>query len=515
MGMWLCSALLFIALSVWSLKVVYSAPCAFDVIFSSGGRVISYNSSLNASSCKDTEGCSCIITAPLGHHIRLEFDTFQLSDLMFDGWPVQDWLNVYDGNTTNDVLLGNFTGAMRPFTLQSSSRFMMVMLKRAAYYLRCTFEGVYTYSATKDKPKIKIPSRVVRTVPGHVLWCSAEGFPPINISLLKDSTTLDNTIGKVTSKIFKEGIYTCLARNEVGSDSREIRVTFVDCRNTCSKTDGKVVNGQIENIYSCIKTGSSIDIFKCLPTTATNLTLQWNKIGNVPRDAFRHMAALKFLNLEQNEISTFSPDAFEDLKELHELNLQHNHIRNLSANTFSSLTALQLLDLKFNKIQYLPTGIFSKLTNLRELNLASNTIQNLSAGIFSKQLNLWKLDLEYNMIEKLDERMLPELSDLRYLNLADNKIKNLSAGLFSNQKELSYLDLESNNIQCLPTGIFSKLTILQTLDLGYNKIEKLDERMLPELSDLRYLNLAGNKIKNLSAGLFSNQKELRYLFFAK
>ena len=67
----------------------------------------------------------------------------------------------------------------------------------------------------------------MRTVPGHVLWCSAEGSPPINISLLKDSTSLDNGIGKAWIKIYKEGIYTCLARNEAGSDSREIRVTLV------------------------------------------------------------------------------------------------------------------------------------------------------------------------------------------------------------------------------------------------------------------------------------------------
>ncbi|KAJ7385798.1 hypothetical protein OS493_013832 [Desmophyllum pertusum] len=149
MGVWPCSALLIIALSVWSPKVVYSAPCVFDMIFSSGRGVISYDSSLNASSCKNTEGCSCVITAPPGHHILLKFYTFQLSDFTSDVWQVNDWLNVYDGNTTNDGLLGKFTGAMRPFTVQSSSRSIMVMLNRDEVYARCTFEGVYTYSTTK------------------------------------------------------------------------------------------------------------------------------------------------------------------------------------------------------------------------------------------------------------------------------------------------------------------------------------------------------------------------------
>ena len=128
---------------------MYSAPCAFDVRVSSGRGVISYDSLWNASSCKDTEACSCVITAPPGHHIRLEFSTFQLSDVA--NIRVQDWLEVYDGNTTNDVLLGRFTGTMPPFTVQSSSCFIMIMLKKNDLSLRCYFKGVYTYRTTKGE----------------------------------------------------------------------------------------------------------------------------------------------------------------------------------------------------------------------------------------------------------------------------------------------------------------------------------------------------------------------------
>ena len=78
-----------------------------------------------------------------------------------------------------------------------------------------------------EKPKITFPSPLVRTVPSHILWCSAEGSPPINISFLRNSTFLANGIGIVTMKPDKKGIYTCLARNEAGSDSKQFLVEFI------------------------------------------------------------------------------------------------------------------------------------------------------------------------------------------------------------------------------------------------------------------------------------------------
>ena len=67
----------------------------------------------------------------------------------------------------------------------------------------------------------------MRTVPDHVLWCSAEGTPPIKISFLGNSRSLSKNIGMVMTRAEKEGIYTCLATNEVGSDLKEFPVTFV------------------------------------------------------------------------------------------------------------------------------------------------------------------------------------------------------------------------------------------------------------------------------------------------
>ena len=83
------------------------------------------------------------------------------------------------------------------------------------------------YLFLADSPRISIPISVVRTIPEHIFWCSAEGTPPIRMSLLKGSALVDRGIGIVATRIHEEGNYTCQAFNGAGSDSRNITVTFI------------------------------------------------------------------------------------------------------------------------------------------------------------------------------------------------------------------------------------------------------------------------------------------------
>ena len=84
-----------------------------------------------------------------------------------------------------------------------------------------------SYDLLLEKPKIIIPSYVVRIARNHILKCSSEGSSPIKMSLFKNSTSLADGIGMAMTKIDKEGIYRCLATNVAGSDSKEFMVTFV------------------------------------------------------------------------------------------------------------------------------------------------------------------------------------------------------------------------------------------------------------------------------------------------
>ena len=118
---------------------MYSTPCAFQVGNSSG--IISSNST------GMYNDCSWIITAPFNHNIRLEFNVFQLTDSVV---LEQNRILVYDGISTNDTLLGAFTGTRRPFIIESCGRFMTVMLiKQENQSSSFSFKAVYTMVAAK------------------------------------------------------------------------------------------------------------------------------------------------------------------------------------------------------------------------------------------------------------------------------------------------------------------------------------------------------------------------------
>ena len=75
------------------------------------------------------------------------------------------------------------------------------------------------------KPEITIPIKVVRTVQGHLLWCSAKGTVPIKMSLLQNSTILAQGTEFAAAKVGKEGNVTCMAINKAASVSITFPVT--------------------------------------------------------------------------------------------------------------------------------------------------------------------------------------------------------------------------------------------------------------------------------------------------
>ena len=87
--------------------------------------------------------------------------------------------------------------------------------------------SLYITIAYADKPKILITDPVVRATPGHFVWCSAEGIPPINISIFKNSTPLTNGNGLVMAPLYETGNYSCVASNEAGTDTKDFSVTIV------------------------------------------------------------------------------------------------------------------------------------------------------------------------------------------------------------------------------------------------------------------------------------------------
>ena len=71
---------------------------------------------------------------------------------------------------------------------------------------------------------ISVP--VVRAAPRHFVWCSAEGSPPINISIFKNSTLLAKGTGLAMTRSKESGNYSCVASNEAGTDTKYLPVTI-------------------------------------------------------------------------------------------------------------------------------------------------------------------------------------------------------------------------------------------------------------------------------------------------
>ena len=86
---------------------------------------------------------------------------------------------------------------------------------------------ICTSSFIAAKPRVIIPLRMVRTVSEHYVWCSSEGTPPINISLMNSTTTLAFGKGIVWSKLNQGGNYSCVATNGVGTESKTFNVSLI------------------------------------------------------------------------------------------------------------------------------------------------------------------------------------------------------------------------------------------------------------------------------------------------
>ncbi|XP_068738629.1 uncharacterized protein [Montipora capricornis] len=266
------AAIIFWMCSLW--RVASSEPCSLMVIGSSGA--------INLSSSFVIENtCIWHIAVPHHHNIHLNFTTLHIVNQPGSKFSS---VKVYDGRNESQTLLGHYTENKSHFSIQSSGRYMLVVATGVA-----SFKAVYTSRTrrakptvviplrmvrTISKPRVIIPLRMVRTVSEHYVWCSSEGTPPIHISLMNSTTTLAFGKGIVWSKLNQGGNYSCVATNEVGTESKTFYVSLIDfrvCVNLCDCRGTTYWWIQFpENIFRC--TGKySAHLLNNIPTTTTKL----------------------------------------------------------------------------------------------------------------------------------------------------------------------------------------------------------------------------------------------------
>ncbi|XP_018410277.1 PREDICTED: toll-like receptor 13 [Nanorana parkeri] len=259
---------------------------------------------------------------------------------------------------------------------------------------------------------------------------------------------------------------------------------------------------------NCIQRFESNDTFICvnrfnltirrlvfdLPPYTQDLTISYNTINELPRDSFRNLTRLKYLQLDNNKLSILKPGAFSNLTVLNYLNLSYNNINSLSRGVFEGLEHLANLYLQQNSIAFLDLDVFVPLFSLKSLNLSENQLSNFSEVVDSIQplQELKILMLCSNNIRFLNHiKRLP--SNLSTIFLCKNKLQDLECHheLFQNT---SYLDLSYNNISTSSMQNIN-LSKVNFLSVAYNHyfdvLKYLDNSTIkPENIDYSGLNLS-------------------------
>ena len=137
---------------------MHANPCFYDVGSSNG--VISSSITKNYS----MYDCTWIIRAPSNHTMKLNFTTFNLRG--YEAKTYRSEIEVYDGKSKNDTLLGIFSGSRRPFIIQTSGQFMMLTFKRYHELAFFNFKGVYSSSSIKGE--LYLPKKEFKNFPKKI-----------------------------------------------------------------------------------------------------------------------------------------------------------------------------------------------------------------------------------------------------------------------------------------------------------------------------------------------------------
>lgn len=101
-----------------------------------------------------------------------------------------------------------------------------------------------------------------------------------------------------------------------------------------------------------------------------SLTINENKLREIPSNVLVANVNLWLLNLEGNNIEIIDKDSFKNLESLRELNLRRNLLTSISAAVFVQLASLEILNLANNKIVFVSSGLFSNLPQLSHIDIS-------------------------------------------------------------------------------------------------------------------------------------------------
>nr|ANG08897.1 toll family protein LongTollA [Strigamia maritima] len=221
-----------------------------------------------------------------------------------------------------------------------------------------------------------------------------------------------------------------------------------------------------------------------------DLNLFSNHLRTVPQ-AIAVLQFLKTVDLGQNRIDTLFNASFRGLQQLTGLILIDNSIGNVSRNIFNNMPALKILNLARNKIRSIEHGTFDGNVNLQAIRLDSNFLTDMN-GLFAGLPALIWLNISANEISWFDYALIP--IGLQWLDIHANHIAALGNYFDLEAKlQLQIMDASSNRITEINAS--SLADGIQLLFLNDNQISKVQPFTFLKKNNLSRVDLFGNNIQ--------------------
>ena len=211
----------------------------------------------------------------------------------------------------------------------------------------------------------------------------------------------------------------------------------------------------------------------CL-STLENLDISYNKLTNLPAQAFGHLTRLTELSLEGNRLSSVDAASLSGLSSLSLLSLSHNQLSSIPQATLVSCAELHTLRLDNNQLTDI-NGLLTAQNQLRMLNVSANKLQWFDFAFIPKSVE-W-IDLHDNQIEELGNYyQLGDGFSLQTMDASHNKIRKLSSSSFLSSLEM--ISLNNNQIEEISANTFMQMDSLSRVQLQHNRLVTLQLQAL-------------------------------------
>lgn len=245
----------------------------------------------------------------------------------------------------------------------------------------------------------------------------------------------------------------------------------------------------LDNLEELYIGGNQVDnlpeIIQHLKPSIEKLDLFGNYMGPLNTTLFRHLTALKVLNLSSTVLSISDFAAFETLKNLSILDISRNDLKDVNFTMLSNLDNLIKLNAAYCYIENIAGIIENLAQSIKVLDLSGNSVRILNAN-FGSLINLEFLNLSNAHIVNFDFSTLKHQTNLQVLDISFNKLHEVNFALST--KRIAHLNLAENQLNTVNHLNRTQFPELRSLALSKNQLScDFLKRFIAEWNDVIFI----------------------------